>query len=178
MRRIGSFAILLLGAAGAFATVFGSVRGIVHDPQHRPVPDVKVILKARASDYTQSALTDSAGQFQFDAVPLGEYTVAITDPTFVADQQTVTVLSGTAPILHLELRLPSQSQPRGSHANSGTNWLKRTVKKFLAMRRAQHDLSSVLMGPVRARLAAPQRLPYLPARMPALVAPQAQAASA
>lgn len=46
----------------------------------------------------------------------------------------------------------------------GRNWLKRSMKKFLAMRRVQRDLSSVLMGPIRARLAAPQRLPYLPAR--------------
>src|SRR5215472_10579711 len=119
MRRMGLFAVLLLAAAGAFATVFGSVRGIVHDPQHRPVPDVKVLLKARTSDYTQSALTDSAGQFQFDAVPLGEYTVAISDSTFVAEPQTVTVLSGTAPVLHLELRLPAQSQSITVSANAG-----------------------------------------------------------
>src|SRR5713226_2156746 len=110
MRRILLFAVFLLAAASAFATVFGSVRGIVHDPQHRPVPDIKVILKARASDYTQSALTDSAGQFQFDAVPLGEYAVTVSDSTFISGQQSVTVLSGTSPILHLELRLPSQSQ--------------------------------------------------------------------
>jgi outer membrane cobalamin receptor len=110
MRRISLFAVSLLAAAGTFATVFGSVRGIVHDPQHRPVPDIRVILKAHTSDYTQSSLTDSAGQFHFDAVPLGEYSVSISDATFVADQQTVTVLSGTAPILHLELRLPSQNQ--------------------------------------------------------------------
>ncbi len=110
MRRIWLFAVFLFVAAAAFATVFGTVRGIVNDPQHRPVPDIKVNLKARASDYTQTAQTDAAGQFQFDAVPLGEYTVTISDSTFVADQQNVTVLSGTAPILHLELRLPSQSQ--------------------------------------------------------------------
>ncbi len=46
----------------------------------------------------------------------------------------------------------------------GRNWLKRTTKKFLSMRQAQRDMSSILMGPVRARWAAPQRLPYLPMR--------------
>jgi len=118
MRRISSFAVLLLAAGGALATVFGSVRGIVHDPLHRPVPDIRVILKARASDYTQSALSDAAGQFQFDAVPLGEYTVIISDANFIADQQSVTVLSGTSPVLHLELRLPSQSQTVTVSANA------------------------------------------------------------
>jgi len=110
MRRHWLSAAFLLVAGSAFATVFGTVRGIVHDPQHRPVPDVSVILKARASDYSQTAQTDSAGQFHFDAVPLGEYTVSVSDVTFVAEPQNVTVLSGSAPVVHLELRLPSQNQ--------------------------------------------------------------------
>jgi outer membrane cobalamin receptor len=110
MRRISFFAVLLLAAAGAFATVFGSVRGIVHDPQHRPVSGIQVVLKAKASDFNLTARTDDAGQFHFDAVPLGEYTVAISDANFVSNQQSVAVLSGTAPILHFELRLPTQSE--------------------------------------------------------------------
>lgn len=60
----------------------------------------------------------------------------------------------------------------------GSNWLKRTSKKFLAMRGMQRDFSRVLMGPVRTRLAAPRRLPYLPLRVPQVAAPQAQAVSA
>ena len=101
--------VLALGAAG-LATVFGTVRGIVHDPQHRPVSGIQVVLKARASEFTLTASTDDAGQFHFDAVPLGEYTVAVVDSNFVADQQAIAVLSGTAPILHFELRLPTQNQ--------------------------------------------------------------------
>lgn len=60
----------------------------------------------------------------------------------------------------------------------GTNWLKRTTKKFLAMRRIQRDFSSILAGPVRARLAAPHRLPYLPARLPAVVSAHSRATTA
>jgi radical SAM superfamily enzyme YgiQ (UPF0313 family) len=44
----------------------------------------------------------------------------------------------------------------------GKEWLMRTTRKFLAIRRAQRDLSCVLMGPARSRWAHPQRLPYLP----------------
>ena len=111
MRRVllVVFLVLALGAAG-LATVFGTVRGIVHDPQHRPVSGIQVVLKARASEFTLTASTDDAGQFHFDAVPLGEYTVAVVDSNFVADQQAIAVLSGTAPILHFELRLPTQNQ--------------------------------------------------------------------
>ena len=110
MRGISLFTVFLLAAAAAFATVFGSVRGIVHDPQHRPVSGIQVVLKAKASDFNLTAHTDDAGQFHFDAVPLGEYTVAISDANFVSNQQSVAVLSGTAPILHFELRLPTQSE--------------------------------------------------------------------
>lgn len=45
----------------------------------------------------------------------------------------------------------------------GKDWLLRTTKKFLSMRRVQRDLSSVLLGPTRSRWAYPARLPYLPA---------------
>ncbi len=111
MRRVLWFVLLFFPFAGAaLATVFGTVRGIVHDPQHRPVSGIQVVLKAKASEFTLATITDDAGQFHFDAVPLGEYTVAVSDSNFAADQQSVAVLSGTAPILHFELRLPTQNQ--------------------------------------------------------------------
>jgi len=119
MRRIWYFAVFLFAATGALAAIFGSVRGIVHDPQHRPVENILVILKARNSEFTQTAETDADGQFHFDALPLGEYTVSISDATFVTEPQNITVLSGTAPILHLELRLPSQRQEVMVSADAG-----------------------------------------------------------
>ena len=119
MRRILLSVLFSFTAVGTFATVFGTVRGIIHDPQHRPVADIKVVLKALASDYSQTTLTDGAGQFHFDAVPLGEYVVNVSDSTFVADEQSVTVLSGTSPILHLELKLPTQTQSVTVSAEAG-----------------------------------------------------------
>ena len=111
MRKALWFALLFFPfASTALATVFGTVGGIVHDPQHRPVSGILVDLKARASEFTLNTRTDDAGRFHFDAVPLGEYTVAISDANFVTDQQNVAVLSGTAPILHFELHLPAQNE--------------------------------------------------------------------
>ncbi len=109
MKRAFFFLVFFVAVLPAFATVFGTVRGIVHDPQHRPVSGIQVVLKAKASEFTLNTRTDDAGQFHFDAVPLGEYTVAISDANFVSNQQSIAVLSGTAPILHFELRLPTQS---------------------------------------------------------------------
>lgn len=111
MRRIlYAFTALILFAGTALATVFGTVRGIVHDAQHRPVPDSQVVLKDQSSDYTQKTQTDANGEFRFDAVPLGTYAITVTQSLFEAAQQTVTVLSGTAPILHFEMKIESQNE--------------------------------------------------------------------
>jgi outer membrane cobalamin receptor len=111
MRRVLKlFAVLLFLASTVLGTIFGTVRGIVHDPQHRPVSDAKVLLKGTNSDYTQTIQTDAEGKFQFDAVPLGEYTVIVSQAAFIVQQQGVVVLSGSAPILHFELRLETQNQ--------------------------------------------------------------------
>jgi outer membrane cobalamin receptor len=120
MRRISLFiVILLLIATTALATVFGTVRGIIHDPQHRPVSDTKVVLKARTSGYTLTVQSDVNGDFHFDAIPLGEYTVTVSQPHFVAQKKNITVLSGSAPILHFELALATQNQSITVSAEDG-----------------------------------------------------------
>jgi outer membrane receptor protein involved in Fe transport len=100
----------LVFAGGVFATVFGTVRGIVHDPQHRPIPGVEVVLKAEGSEYTQNTKTNADGEFQFDAVPVGGYKVRVERAGFAAQEQKLAVLSGTAPILHFEVQLAAQAQ--------------------------------------------------------------------
>jgi outer membrane receptor protein involved in Fe transport len=111
MRRTLLFFLFLhLASVVALATVFGTVRGIVHDPQHRPVAGIQVVLKAKSSEFTQTAQTDVNGEFHFDAVPLAEYTVTVSPQGFATVVQTLSVLSGTAPVLHFELQLASQNQ--------------------------------------------------------------------
>jgi outer membrane receptor protein involved in Fe transport len=107
--------MLSLGVALAtgtllFATVFATVRGIVHDQQHRPVGDVQVVLKAINSEFTQTARTDVEGGFHFDSIPVGDYTLDLTKEGFAPTQQNLTVLSGTAPILHFELHVAETKQ--------------------------------------------------------------------
>src|ERR1700726_2038813 len=92
------------------ATIFGSVRGVVHDSQHRPIPDVQISLKAKDSAFTMTTQTDVNGDFRFDAVPVAEYVITASKADFAASEQAVTVLSGTAPVLHFELQLASQAQ--------------------------------------------------------------------
>ena len=103
--RIQLLAIPLLLAAAAFATIFGSVRGIIHDPQHRPVQGAMVMLRAKSSEWAAQASTNADGSFEFNAVPIGEYSVTVADPGFTQAAQNVVVNSGTEPVMHFQLRL-------------------------------------------------------------------------
>ncbi len=91
------------------AEIFGSVRGIVHDPQHRPVQGATVNLKALSSDYMQTQQSGVDGDFEFRAIPLGEYTVTVTLTNFQQQKQNVIVHSDTSPIVHFQLELATVS---------------------------------------------------------------------
>jgi TonB dependent receptor/Carboxypeptidase regulatory-like domain/TonB-dependent Receptor Plug Domain len=95
----------LLVPSIVFATIFGSVRGVVHDPQHRPIKDGMVMLRSRSSDWSQSATTGSDGQFDFTSVPIGAYTVTVASKGFQQSQQGLIVQSDTSPVLHFELAI-------------------------------------------------------------------------
>jgi hypothetical protein len=89
----------------AFANIYGAVRGIVHDPQHRPVQGAMVMLKSKDADTTRSATTDANGEFQINAVALGDYTLSVAGKGFEQAAQDVTVISGTVPVAHFQLSL-------------------------------------------------------------------------
>jgi hypothetical protein len=94
----------------AFATIFGCVRGVVHDPQHRPIQGAHVTLKAQNSDWTQSQDSGDNGEFEFTSVPIGNYTVTVSSQSFQQMHQDVIVQSGTSPVLHFKLALAGVMQ--------------------------------------------------------------------
>jgi hypothetical protein len=100
---------LLLCLTPALATIFGNVRGIVHDPQHRPMEGAQASLRAQASDWSATAQSDSEGEFQFEAVPIGNYTLKVTAAGFRSLEQQITVIAGSAPVIHLQMSLAALS---------------------------------------------------------------------
>ncbi len=103
--RTPRFAACLALTLAAFAAVVGSVRGVIHDPQHRPVQNAMVMIKAKTSDWSATANSDANGEFAFNAVPLGEYVVTVASLGFEQTQQNVAVLSGSQPVLHFALNV-------------------------------------------------------------------------
>ncbi len=93
-----------------WATVFGSVRGVVHDPDHRPVPGAQVVLKANSSDYSRILATGDDGAFEATSVPVGAYQVTVTREGFAPSAQNVVVVSGSAPVLHFQLAIGTAQQ--------------------------------------------------------------------
>ena len=109
-RVVLACAISVIVATLAQASIFGNIRGLVHDPQHRPIAAATVAATAVGSDFTKKAVTDQSGEFRFDAVPVGNYDVSVAQPGFESALQRVTVISDSAPILHFELRIASVTQ--------------------------------------------------------------------
>ncbi len=103
--RKGVLIGLLLISLTAFATIFGTVSGLIHDPQHRPVQGAQVTLHAADSAWTQTITSTDSGEFRFDAVPLGEYTATVDIRGFAPQEQKLVLVSGRDARLHFSLTL-------------------------------------------------------------------------
>src|ERR1035438_9226745 len=103
-------ALLAMAVSPAAATVFGNLRGVVHDSQHHPINGAKATLQASDSGYSMTAETGVDGEFHFDAVPLGQYSVTVEAPGFAPQKQALLVVSGSAPILHYQLAIAAAQE--------------------------------------------------------------------
>src|SRR5579859_5705297 len=105
-----SVLLILLVATTARATIFGGVRGIVHDPQHKPVANASLTLKSATSDWSQETQSNADGEFTFSTVPVGDYVVTVSQPGFDKIAQAVTVASDSSPIVHFMLEISAAHQ--------------------------------------------------------------------
>ena len=87
----------------------GSVRGIVHDPQHRPLPGAQVVLHFQNAPGTRTVQSDAQGEFQVNDVEEGACTITVSAPGFRPLEQKVAVTVGKGPVLHFQLELAAQS---------------------------------------------------------------------
>src|SRR5665213_3492954 len=93
-----------------WAAVFGAVRGVVHDPDHRPVQKAQVVVKSSSSDYSQNLTSNADGAFEATALPVGSYVVTVIAEGFAPSQQQIVVVSGSAPILHFQLAIGTKGE--------------------------------------------------------------------
>jgi hypothetical protein len=97
-------------ASIAFASIFGTVQGLIHDPQHRPIQGAQITIKSKTSDWSHTLTSNDSGQFIIQSIPLGDYTVTVTAPDFAKAQQDVELTSGTELHLHFALNVATAKQ--------------------------------------------------------------------
>src|SRR6266850_457513 len=94
----------------ANASILGSVRGLIHDPQHRPVTGATVKLQAAGSAFQQTVTSTETGEFVFENIPIGEYTVDVQSSGFRTEEQKLTLGSGRDVRLHFSLKLAATAE--------------------------------------------------------------------
>jgi len=113
MRRVCVFLwllVLIVFSRPTFATALATVRGIVHDPSHRPVENAEVVIQSRTSNWSATTRSNSDGEFQFDAVPPGDYTLKVTAEGFSPAEQSITAAGGKSPVIHFPLAIAPNRQ--------------------------------------------------------------------
>ncbi len=111
MRRcLQLIAVYLFLVVTQWAAVFGTARGIVHDPDHRPIPGADVVVKSSTSDYARNLTTDPDGSFEATALPVGAYLVTVSKDGFAPAASEVVIASGSAPVLHIQLSIGARSE--------------------------------------------------------------------
>src|SRR5215831_14181841 len=109
-RLLGLTGIALVASAYIYASVFGTVKAIVHDPQHRPVKGAEVVVGSRTSSYKQTGTTDDDGVATILNVPVGEYEVKVVAAGFGATQQGAVVSSDRVQELHFALSVATRQE--------------------------------------------------------------------
>lgn len=99
--RVAVFVLYFVSTLNA--TIFSLVTGLIHDPEHRPLQGASVTLAAVDSNWTQTQTSDSSGEFRFENVPIGRYTVRVEAANFVPQEQAITVTSSGETRLHFPM---------------------------------------------------------------------------
>ncbi|HSK42539.1 MAG TPA: carboxypeptidase-like regulatory domain-containing protein, partial [Candidatus Binatia bacterium] len=94
----------------AVASVFGTIKAIVHDPQHRPVQGAQVEAQSRTSAFKTAGTTNEEGMVLLSNVPVGAYDVLVVSQGFNGAQQSVTVSSGSVQEMHFALALAAHQE--------------------------------------------------------------------
>lgn len=110
--RICCLAILLLASVGMLAqvTASGAVEGNVADASKAVVTGATVSLTDKATGSTRTTTTGDTGNYRFDPVAAGTYTVKIEKAGFSTMVQTVEVLVGRTVTINAPLKAGSTSE--------------------------------------------------------------------
>lgn len=100
--RLGLVALALPAMLAGQAVL----RGVVHDPQHRPVAGAEILVRgAAASSEQKTARSDAEGAFELDQLADGDYRITVSAAGFASIEQVAAVKAGKKDLLHFELKV-------------------------------------------------------------------------
>ena len=82
-----------------------TIHGVIHDPQHRPVPGAQI-----AAPMIPPVLSDAQGAFQLAIPADGTYVITATAQGFAPAEETIQVANGKSPVIHIELPLAAVAE--------------------------------------------------------------------
>jgi len=117
---LSALALVLCGTITAQSTGnAGSIRGTVTDPSGAVVPNATVEIDNPVSHYNRSAITNSAGEFDFPNVPANRYHLIVSGQGFTASEQDVEVRSTVPLALKISLEIGSKAETVTVHSEAG-----------------------------------------------------------
>src|SRR5260370_36739404 len=104
--------LLSLGNGNAFgqATASGTIQGTVTDKSGAVVTGAQVVAKNKATDLSRTATSSDTGDFRFELLPVGDYTVTVSKTGFATFAQTIEILIGQTVTVNAELKPGAASE--------------------------------------------------------------------
>ena len=93
---LGLAVVLILGGLTAWASITGSISGVVTDPSGAVIPGVKVVAQNMQTGIRQSVVTDGKGFYEFPVLPIGTYELDVQQPGFRHFHQTGLVINANS----------------------------------------------------------------------------------
>ena len=84
-----------------------SLRGSVTDPTGAPVAGVQVELQNKQTGFANSRLTNSHGEYQFQQIPAGDYTIAVAGKGFARELKRAELLVNQPATVNFALSVQS-----------------------------------------------------------------------
>jgi hypothetical protein len=109
---IALLAAVWLASLGAHPSAAKSsvLRGIVHDPQHRPIPGASVTILAPETHRTWKVLSNSEGEFKLPLPLPGHYIVIVKAPGFAVLKKDLAIDAKSLGVVHLQMALATVAQ--------------------------------------------------------------------
>ena len=104
--------LLSLGSGNAFAqaTASGTIQGTVTDQSGAVVTGAQVVAKNKATDLSRTATSSDTGDYRFELLPVGNYTVTVSKSGFATYAQTIEILIGQTTTVNAELKPGAASE--------------------------------------------------------------------